>query len=215
MNLHRILKLLAAMAVVAIVLPCIAVVVAPRFGWSVNIVSSGSMEPALKVRSLVIFSPVDPATVKVGDIIAYELPTDPSVKVTHRVVEVIDQGDYAPAFSTKGDANEEPDIYTVPAQDVVGRVVTTIPYIGYVKEPMSTRLGIWLLIGVPATLIVLMELWAIISAIGEARRDEAWIAMLLEEDEQPKRRYGRGGAKLRECDDDPIWTLEVMPRLSG
>jgi len=44
---------------------------APRFGWSVDAVFSGSMEPELKVGSVVVTRPVAPEEIRAGDIITF------------------------------------------------------------------------------------------------------------------------------------------------
>lgn len=41
---------------------------APHLGWSVDTVFSGSMEPKLKVGSVVITRPAEPQDIRVGDI---------------------------------------------------------------------------------------------------------------------------------------------------
>lgn len=83
--------------------------------------------------------------------------------VAHRVIEVID-GSEAPMFRTKGDANEEADRSLVPAANVVGKVVFSVPLAGYLAGFIKTRLGFLLATVVPGAAIVALEmksLWRI------------------------------------------------------
>jgi signal peptidase len=50
----------------------------------------------------------------------------------HRVIEIQETAG-AKRFITKGDANDSPDVEPVIPQNVVGKVVVTIPKIGWVS----------------------------------------------------------------------------------
>ena len=108
-------------AVLAVILGIVSfVLVAVRQGWEFDAVLSGSMEPVYHVGSLVVFRPVDPQTVKVGDIISFKLP-DLNTPICHRVIDIVHDGG-STYFQTKGDANEEPDQDRVLPEYVKGRV---------------------------------------------------------------------------------------------
>ena len=165
----KVFQVLATLLLVVVILACVGIFIAPRFGWHLDVVYGGSMEPAIHLGSLVVIQPIDPQDVGVGDIITYAPTTDTSIMITHRVVEVID-GEYGLMFLTKGDANEDPDAYGVPAQNVVGRVWMSVPYVGYAMDFMKTPLGFGPFIGIPAALIVGMELKNIVVAMRDLRR---------------------------------------------
>lgn len=167
--LKKVFGWLATLLLAAVILACIGMFVAPRFGWNFNAVYGASMEPAIKLGSLAVMQPVDPETVKVGDIIKYAQPRDTSIRVTHRVIQVVQGNDHL-LFRTQGDANEAPDPYAVPAANVVGRVWFSVPYAGYAMDYIKTPLGFGLLIGIPAALIVGIELRSIFLAVRELRR---------------------------------------------
>ena len=95
-------------------------------------VYTGSMEPAIPVGSVVVIKPVDPETLKIGDIICFQLSQPTSI--THRIINITDQG-----FITKGDANEDPDQWIVKKENVIGKAIFTIPYIGYLGYFVRTR----------------------------------------------------------------------------
>jgi len=118
-------------------------------------VFTGSMEPAVPVGSIVIIKLVDPSTLQKGDIICFKL-SGPS-SITHRIINITNEG-----FITKGDANEDPDTWIVRKENVIGKVAFIIPYIGYLGYFVKTPLGFLILIVIPATLLIILEIRNII-----------------------------------------------------
>ena len=128
---------------------------APRFGWSVDAILSGSMEPELKVGAVVITRPVDEEEIKTGDIITFYSPLSEQL-TSHRVIAA--EGGLSFYFQTKGDANEDADPFSVPSENVIGKVVFHIPYLGYVAQFVKTPFGFLLTLCLPGLIIVVMEL---------------------------------------------------------
>ena len=128
---------------------------APHFGWSVDAILSGSMEPELKVGAVVITRPVDEEEIKTGDIITFYSPLSEQL-TSHRVIATESGSSFR--FQTKGDANEDADPFTLPAENVVGKVCFHIPYLGYVAQFVKTPLGFLLTLCLPGLIIVVMEL---------------------------------------------------------
>ncbi|MFA5776604.1 MAG: signal peptidase I [Patescibacteria group bacterium] len=129
-------------------------------GLSVYVVQSGSMQPSIKVGSMVLVKSAK--DYKKGDIITFYSNLDSSkmdnkFTTTHRVYNV-NQSDNKSYYETKGDANNAPDPKKVPSNYVIGRVFFTIPLIGYLLAFMRTQLGFILFVVIPATLIVYNEL---------------------------------------------------------
>ena len=120
----------------------------------VKIVQSGSMEPAIKTGALVVIKPSD--EYRVDDVIMFGEDTKTKVPTTHRIVaDEVRSGVFY--YTTKGDANEDPDPQQVKQSEVIGKVLFSIPYLGYVLDFAKNPLGFSLLIGVPATLVVFDE----------------------------------------------------------
>ena len=130
-------------------------VLAPRFGWRVDAVFSGSMEPELKVGAVVITRPVEAEDIKEGDILTFYSPLGEKL-TSHRVIAVEDGSSFH--FQTKGDANEDADPFILPAENVVGKVCFHIPYFGYATQFVKTPLGFLLTLCLPGLIIVVMEL---------------------------------------------------------
>ena len=90
-------------------------------------VLSGSMRPAMDTGDLAIVQEVSADSIGVGDIVQYQRD---GTMVIHRVTEVA-QGRGEKIFVTKGDANSNPDIEPVFQSQVRGKVVLTIPKLGW------------------------------------------------------------------------------------
>lgn len=133
-------------------------------------VMTGSMQPAISPGDVVIVRDVPAETIEKGDVITYEFDGGAGgvERRTHRVVEAVERED-GRHFRTKGDANEDPDQRLVPAGAVVGRVLVTIPYAGHVMLFANTRLGLTVLVIVPAALLVLSEVWMLVGAVRASR----------------------------------------------
>lgn len=125
------------------------------------VVLSDSMEPAIGAGDVVIVNSVPPDAVEDGDIITYERRTNSIV--THRVVDV-QESNQGMEFRTKGDANENADPGTVDESQVLGKVMFSIPLLGYVVSFASTKQGLLLLVIVPGFLLVATELWDLFRA---------------------------------------------------
>ncbi len=145
-------------AIVLLLLVVVFFVLLPAvFSSRLAVVYSGSMAPAMPMGAIAVITPVDPAEIKVGDIIAFDPPWDESqVTISHRVVEVVKEP--ALGFHTKGDANEDADPDIVPATSVVAKVSFNIPNAGYVLQRTErytkTRVGFGLFIALPSILLI-------------------------------------------------------------
>jgi len=135
-----------------------------RIGVKPMTVLGGSMEPAIRVGSLTLIGRADPTKIAVGDIVTFRTPPEARVGslgsdtiTTHRVVG-IESGQDGLAFETKGDANEDPDGWSVPAASIVGKPLLTIPFLGYAARWASSGAGFVLLIIVPGLLLIVTEL---------------------------------------------------------
>jgi len=128
-------------------------------------VYSGSMEPAIPVGGIVVVKPVNPETLREGDIICFRFSE--STSVTHRIVNVTDEG-----FRTKGDANEGPDQGMVEKENVIGKVIFIVPFIGYLGYFVRTPIGFILLVILPAGLIIIMETGNIAKGLRKQKQEQ-------------------------------------------
>lgn len=158
-------KLACCLGLIILILLMLAAVgtyLAPHFGWRVDAVISGSMEPELKIGSLVVARPVEPESIVPGDIITFYLQGTSDTAVTHRVINVKHNSPLY--FETKGDANEQPDPFTVPARDLLGKICLHVPYLGYITEFLKTPYGYILGLAIPTVIIIavyIRSIWVV------------------------------------------------------
>ena len=114
------------------------------FGNRLYVVDSGSMEPALRMNSLVVVNERTPDQIEMGDILTYYGP-ESRTRVTHRVVEIGPNHEY---FITQGDANNAEDALPVERERVIGIVALSIPFVGYMFRFLSSTQGIIFIISV-------------------------------------------------------------------
>ena len=99
------------------------------FPFHPSLVASGSMQPVMNAGDVVIIAKVPADVIKEGDIIQFRKVEQ--ITVMHRVIK-IQETEGAKFFITKGDANDEADTDPVIPQNVVGKLVLTVPKIGWV-----------------------------------------------------------------------------------
>lgn len=117
---------------VALVALVAAVSVVPRVVGAVPLtVLTGSMEPALAPGDLVVVRPAPADDIRVGDVITFQPVSDDPALVTHRVTGLTIESGGVTGFTTQGDANSAADDAIV-ADQVKGRVVYSVPWVGHV-----------------------------------------------------------------------------------
>jgi signal peptidase I len=124
-------------------------------GIKMYTVMSGSMTPSIPVGGLVVVKESNKYNLK--DIITFTDIEDPKFSVTHRIIEIKDE-DSNPKYYTKGDANNARDADEVTKDRISGKVILTIPYLGYPVSFAKTQNGFIALIVIPATLLIYGEI---------------------------------------------------------
>lgn len=125
-------------------------------GYRVYIVLSGSMEPAFNTGSIVFVRPADPGEIQPGDVITFTGTGGGNLLTTHRVVEIKQENGLE--FITRGDANNVNDPRPVPAENLIGKVHGSAPYLGYLLGFARTRKGLLFLVFIPGLLVIIFEL---------------------------------------------------------
>lgn len=141
---------------------------AAHFTPGVNgfVVKSGSMEPEIKTGSVLFTRSVDPGKVSVGDTVTY---SDGERFVTHRIIEK-NSSESSVKFITKGVANEEPDPDPVSGDQIAGKKVVAIPFLGYVVAWVGTLKGFLAFVVLPGALITALELREIRKSFAEEEK---------------------------------------------
>ena len=158
--LTTVLLIVLILAVGALFLPRI-------LGMTPLAVLSGSMEPTYHVGSLIYVADADPADVQVGDPITFKISDD--TMVTHRVVAIDTE---TQTFQTKGDANDNVDGGAVAWQNLVGKPVFTLPYMGYVAAYANTTTGMIILVTIILVILLLTFLPDLLMKADEKDKDK-------------------------------------------
>lgn len=102
------------------------------WGHKPLVVISGSMEPTLKVGSILYYHEQDLDDFNKDDILVYRTKRH---IISHRVVEQLDNG-----FITKGDANKTIDSNIINNEQVMGKGTNwCIPYLGFYADYIYTH----------------------------------------------------------------------------
>jgi signal peptidase len=163
--MKKIAEYLMTGIVIVLLLAAALIFFAPRFGWQVDTVLSGSMEPAIPTGSILVSRTVASDSIIVGDIITFS-GSGRDRFITHRVT-AIDRTNGL-VFTTKGDANNAEDPFTVPAENVVGKVLVHIPFLGFLFSFVKTPFGLILTLVLPGLFIIGLELREIWHGLDDA-----------------------------------------------
>ncbi len=118
--------LLVVEVILSILVAITIALVSGLFKYSLSSIASNSMYPAIKKGDAIILRKLtekEKDELKVGDIIAFK---EGNYIITHRIIEIGDG-----VYITKGDNNNIQDTNKRTRNDIVGKIVTRIPYVGY------------------------------------------------------------------------------------
>lgn len=114
------------------------------FGYKSYIIKTNSMEPTISINDVVIAKKVEKEQIKTGDVITF---LQDGEVITHRITQIDDNGEY----TTKGDNNNIEDTIKINYEDIEGKHILTIPYLGGLVQALDNKI-VFLII----TLIVLI-----------------------------------------------------------
>jgi signal peptidase len=110
--------------------------------------------------SVVMVKPA--ADYKIGDVITFGPYSKTKAPTTHRIYDIKVTGG-EPIYITKGDANNAPDARELQKKDILGKVLVSVPYVGYAVDFAKKPMGFALIIIVPAAIIIYDEIRKIIN----------------------------------------------------
>lgn len=165
-NYFKIIINAVTVVFVVLMLAFASVIYLPRIvGITPMNVLSGSMEPTYPVGSIIyVDNGVASEEIKTNDVITF---SENNVIVTHRVKEITSDGNYI----TKGDANDIQDGGSVSYENVIGKPIFCIPYLGYIASFIASKNGVILLIGV---IIVLMLMTYMVDTQGLLGKEQRY-----------------------------------------
>ena len=167
--IKKIFDITTTVIVILVVVFAFLLVGVRLFGLMPYTVLSGSMEPTYHVGSLIYVEKASPAELDVGVPITYVI--NGKTVVTHRIVEVVEE-DGVTKYRTKGDANEDVDGTPVPYENIIGKPVFTIPFIGYVAYFVQNSPGNIIVFSILGVLLILTFVPDIIDKVEKVFEDK-------------------------------------------
>lgn len=128
-------------------------------------VLSGSMVPTFRPGDIIVVRPEPTRSLRVGDVITYQVPVGARQVETHRVVQIVrGLGSDHPVIRTQGDANAAVDPWTTQLNDgTVWKLEAVVPKAGYVLNALRGRVfHLISVIVIPVLLaaLALRKVWA-------------------------------------------------------
>lgn len=127
------------------------------FGYKSYIIKTNSMEPTIGINDVVIAKKVEKKEIKKGDVITF---LQDGEVITHRITQIDEEGNY----TTKGDNNNIEDTFKITYDNIEGKHVLTIPFLGAIVLALDNKI-VFLII----TLIVLIFMF--ITILNEEKRE--------------------------------------------
>ena len=126
-------------------------------GYKSYIIKTNSMEPTISINDVVITKKVKKEKIKKGDVITF---LQDGEVITHRITQIDDNGNY----TTKGDNNNIEDIFKITYENIEGKHILTIPYLGKIVQALDNKI-VFLII----TLIILIFMF--ITILNQEKRE--------------------------------------------
>ena len=169
MKLFKILQYIFFVVIVIIVLGVIAPLLPIPGNYQILVVQSGSMAPAIKMGSMVVVKPAE--SYAINDVITFGEMGKDKTPITHRIHDIrVQEG--KSIYITKGDANEDIDQKEISGNEVIGKVLFDIPYLGYAVDTAKKPWGFAALIIIPALIIVFDEIRKIWKEITSLKKNK-------------------------------------------
>jgi len=162
MKIFKVIYSIFVAFIVVVALLLIVSVLPITGNYKVMTVISGSMAPAIKMGSVVIVKPA--SDYKIGDVITFGPYSKTKAPTSHRIYD-IKVVDGQPVYITKGDVNNAPDARELQKRDIVGKVLFSVPFVGYAVDFAKKPMGFALIIVVPAAIIIYDEIKKIIQEL--------------------------------------------------
>jgi signal peptidase I len=113
----------------------------------------------LHVGDLIIIQGIDPNEIKAapkpdGDIIVFRQSLGGDELIVHRAIEKEIGNDGKIYFTTQGDGNAGPDSVPVPEDQVIGKVILRVPWIGHIALLLHNSSGIFIIIILIVILVI-------------------------------------------------------------
>ena len=106
------------------------------FGYQAYIITSDSMKPEINNGDVIIVRKIGQEEIKENDVIVY---SEEAQNITHRVIEITEKDGHK-EYKTKGDNNQVEDSKFVLYENIKGKVMFKIPFLGTIILFMKNQI---------------------------------------------------------------------------
>lgn len=146
------------------------------FGYKSYIIKTSSMEPTIKKGDVVVNKKVQEEEIKEGDVITFLQEKE---VITHRITR-IDNNSEGTKYTTKGDNNNIEDTLQISYQNIEGKTILTIPYLGNIIQILENNL-VFLIV------ILTLLIYAFIKIKNKEKQEYRREKKKIEEDKKQKK----------------------------
>lgn len=105
-----------------------------------SVIATGSMEPMIYPGDVILVEKITSMEeineLKVDDVIQFKRDT---ILISHRIVEIVHDGNNQKSYRTKGDNNSAADTELVMPQQLKGKIVHVVPKVGWLTLLMKSK----------------------------------------------------------------------------
>ena len=144
-TIKKIVEIIAIILIYNIILIIVSSINGKNFnilGYKAYIVTTDSMQPSINAGDIVIVKNGKKDKIGQGDVITFNQNDE---VITHRVIKNITEENNV-EYITKGDNNNTEDTFKVKYDDVIGKMVITIPYLGKIISILYNKIIILILL---------------------------------------------------------------------
>ena len=144
-TIKKIVEIIAIILIYNIILIIVSSINGKNFnilGYKAYIVTTDSMQPSINAGDIVIVKNGKKDKIGQGDVITFNQNDE---VITHRVIKNITEENNV-EYITKGDNNNTEDTFKVKYDDVIGKMVITIPYLGKIISILDNKIIILILL---------------------------------------------------------------------
>lgn len=146
-------------------------VIIPRLtGSTAYTVLTGSMEPTMPPGTLIVVKPTPNDELSTGDVITFQPESGDPAVVTHRIDGIYYTGEGERRIHTKGDNNPISDSWSLVPEQIHGKVIYSVPYLGRVNSVINGQ-SRSILVTAVAVGLGGYAVWMVISGLRDKRRE--------------------------------------------
>lgn len=131
-------------------------------GYGFMAVQTGSMTPVYPTGSVIIIKKANPSELKINDVITF-YSSNPNLNgmiVTHRIMDITNDGDGTYSFTTKGDANSINDEYKAESERIIGKVIAKSTFMEKLINIRQNPAVFLVVVLIPLTVIIALEMFS-------------------------------------------------------